>query len=100
MDALIHNSPTSPSSTTIGDKIPELAYDDRRAVRLIISKCSGQVAIFHVEQHDYYGLPGGEIGHDEDHHIAAFGLARKQIGVVVGVGMDCLALSKVRMRAA
>ncbi|EHL00514.1 putative Diphosphoinositol polyphosphate phosphohydrolase 3-beta [Glarea lozoyensis 74030] len=71
---------------TIGSQNKDIRYEERKAVRLIISNSQNQIIIIHVQKGNYYKLPGGGIEDDEDHALAGEREALEETGCKISVG--------------
>jgi 8-oxo-dGTP diphosphatase len=80
----------------IGTKQPEVAYIDRRAVRVVALNSEGQIALVYASKDSYYKLPGGGVELDEDHMEAAAREVQEETGAVVTMRKDdgCIATTE------
>ena len=78
----------APTSATkiIGKQNTAVHYQDRKAVRLLISNEKDQIIIIHVKKGNYYKLPGGGVEANEDHKLAGQREALEETGCKVSVG--------------
>jgi len=74
-----------PVAKVIGTEKAELTYTDRHSARVVAVQESGEIALIHVKEGNYYKLPGGGIEKDEDHSKAAVREMREETGAVVSI---------------
>jgi len=78
--------PIEASIKTIGQQNPNVAYIDRRAVRVILyNPITKHIALIHVVKGNYYKLPGGGIDDGEDHAVAVAREVMEETGCMVSM---------------
>jgi len=82
-----------PAPKVIGTK-NDIPYQERQAVRLVISKEKSKIIIIHAQKENYYKLPGGGIETDEDHRVAGEREAMEETGCKVDIDARCMATTE------